>query len=149
MSRRSRKVEYCESIGIAMNARFQVSESKLTLVKSHPVFINTPLLTTVQESAVWLYLTEELLLTLCFFSNRLLKKCRSRLERIQTDRGLEFFAIKFQEKFKQYAIKFRPIKPRSLHLNGKVERSQRTDLEEFYPTLDLQDSELRQKLRDW
>lgn len=29
------------------------------------------------------------------------------------------------------------------------ERSQRIDLEEFYPNVDLQDSELRQKLRDW
>lgn len=71
------------------------------------------------------------------------------IQRIQTDRGLEFFAIKFQEKLKQYATKFRPIKPRSPHLNGKVERSQRTDLEEFYPTVSLQDSELHQKLADW
>lgn len=34
-------------------------------------------------------------------------------------------------------------------MNGKVERSQRTDLEEFYSTIDLQDSELSQKLQDW
>ena len=47
------------------------------------------------------------------------------------------------------AIKFRPIKPRSPYLNGKVECSQRTDLEEFYSTVDLQDTKLQQKLRDW
>jgi len=33
-----------------------------------------------------------------------------------------------------YTIKFRPVKPASPHLNGKVEPSQRTDLEEFYAT---------------
>jgi hypothetical protein len=38
---------------------------------------------------------------------------------------------------------------RSPHLNGKVERSQRTDLEEFYPTVDLKDPTLPQKLADW
>ena len=47
------------------------------------------------------------------------------------------------------AIKFRPIKPRSPHLNGKVERSQRTDLEEFYPTIDLKDDEIQVKLEEW
>lgn len=71
------------------------------------------------------------------------------VQRIQTDRGLEFFAYKFQRRLKEYAIKFRPNKPRSPHLNGKVERSQRTDLEEFYPTVDLADSDLKQKLDDW
>ena len=37
----------------------------------------------------------------------------------------------------EYGIKFRPLKPASPHLNGKVERSQRTDLEEFYASVDL------------
>ena len=49
------------------------------------------------------------------------------VQRIQTDRGREFFAYCFQEKLMEYGIKFRPIKPASPHLNGKVERSQRTD----------------------
>lgn len=34
-------------------------------------------------------------------------------------------------------------------MNGKVERSQRIDLEDFYAAVDLQDSEIRRKLRDW
>lgn len=59
------------------------------------------------------------------------------IQRIQSDRGLEFFAQKVQEKFMEYGIKFRPVKPASPHLNGKVERSQKTDLEEFYATADL------------
>jgi len=42
-----------------------------------------------------------------------------------------------QEKRMEYGIKFRPIKPRSPYLNGKVEKSQRTDLDEFYSTVDI------------
>lgn len=70
-------------------------------------------------------------------------------QRIQTDRGREFFAVKFQERLLEWGIKFRPIKPRSPHLNGKVERSQRTDLDEFYATVDLKDSALPDQLSEW
>ena len=71
------------------------------------------------------------------------------IQRIQTDRGREFFAYCFQEKLMEYGIKFRPIKPASPHLNGKVERSQRTDLEEFYPTVDIRAEDFATQLRDW
>jgi len=71
------------------------------------------------------------------------------IQRIQTDRGREFFAYCFQEKLMEYAIKFRPVRPASPHLNGKVERSQRTDLEEFYPTVDLKAPDLSVRLREW
>ena len=72
------------------------------------------------------------------------------VQRIQTDRGLEFFAEKVQKKLMELSIKFRPNKPGSPHLNGKVERSQRTDLEEFYATADLTDFEkLREELSIW
>jgi hypothetical protein len=37
----------------------------------------------------------------------------------------------------KYSIKFRPVKLGSTHLNGKVERSQQTDLREFYANTDL------------
>ena len=70
-------------------------------------------------------------------------------QRIQTDRGREFFAYSFQEKLLEWGIKFRPIKPRSPHLNGKVERSQRTDLDEFYSTVDLKDPDLKDRLSEW
>jgi transposase InsO family protein len=70
-------------------------------------------------------------------------------QRIQTDRGREFFAYKFQERLMEYGIKFRPIKPRSPHLNGKVERSHKTDLEEFYPTVSLKDAALDERLSEW
>ncbi len=35
------------------------------------------------------------------------------IQRIQTDRGREFFAYAFQEKLMEYGIKFRPLKPAS------------------------------------
>ena len=40
-------------------------------------------------------------------------------------------------------------RPRSPHLNGKVERVQKTALEEFWPTVDLGDPELDRLLAEW
>ena len=71
------------------------------------------------------------------------------IQRIQTDRGSEFFAHKVQERLMEYGIKFRPIRPASPHLNGKVERSQKTDKLEFYATADLDDPELDDRLSEW
>lgn len=72
------------------------------------------------------------------------------IQRIQCDRGKEFFAVKVQEKLMEYSIKFRPVKPASPHLNGKVERSQQTDLVEFYATVDLSNFEnLKNSLKEW
>ncbi len=68
---------------------------------------------------------------------------------IQTDRGRAFFAYSYQEVLMKWGIKFRPIKPRSPHLNGKVERSQRTDLEEFYAIEDINDPDLPERLQEW
>ena len=45
-------------------------------------------------------------------------------------------------------IKFRPNKPASLHLNGKVERSQKTDKAEFYATVDIDSDENYRKVVD-
>ncbi len=73
------------------------------------------------------------------------------IQRIQTDRGREFFAEKVQKQLMICGIKFRPNKPASPHLNGKVERSQKTDKSEFYPTIDLNISleELDELLAEW
>lgn len=71
------------------------------------------------------------------------------IQRIQTDRGREFFATQFQQRLLDWGIKFRPIKPASPYLNGKVERSQRTDLDEFYSTVDLKDPDLQTLLAEW
>ncbi|MHC3249702.1 DDE-type integrase/transposase/recombinase, partial [Salmonella enterica] len=71
------------------------------------------------------------------------------IQRFQTDRGREFFAVKVQERLKEYGIKFRPNKPASPHLNGKVERSQKTDKAEFYATVDLSVDDLKELLAEW
>ena len=70
------------------------------------------------------------------------------IQRIQTDRGKEFFAYKVQERLMKFGIKFRPIKPGSPHLNGKVERTQKTDFDEFYNTVRLDVLDLYQKLQE-
>jgi transposase InsO family protein len=71
------------------------------------------------------------------------------IQRIQTDRGKEFMDYGVQERLIELHIKFRPTKPRSPHLNGKVERTQRTDWEEFYSLVDLKAPELPEQLQQW
>jgi len=71
------------------------------------------------------------------------------IQRIQTDRGQEFFAYCFQEQLMDWGIKFRPIRPRAPHLNGKVERAQRTALEEFWITVDRSAENLKDLLQEW
>jgi transposase InsO family protein len=73
------------------------------------------------------------------------------LQRVQTDRGREFLAMDFQDALRQNCIKFRPNRPYSPHLNGKVERSQRTDRSEFWPTVDRKSERnaLEAQLAEW
>lgn len=71
------------------------------------------------------------------------------IQRIQTDRGEEFMAHKVQYRLMELGIKFRPTKPRSPHLNGKVERTQRTDLEEFYSLVEIKATDLAEQLQRW
>lgn len=79
------------------------------------------------------------------------------VQRLQTDRGQEFFAYEVQDQLRERRIKFRPNRPRAPHLNGKslpptrsgVERVQRTALEEFWPTVDLRDPDLAAQLQTW
>ena len=84
------------------------------------------------------------------FIDKVIEEMPFPIQRIQTDRGAEFFAEKVQRKLMDYGIKFRPNKPGSPHLNGKVERSQRTDKEEFYSTVNLNLDELKNEtLPEW
>lgn len=74
------------------------------------------------------------------------------MQRIQTDWGTEFFNDAFQEELMEHFVKYRPIKPRSPHLNGKVERSQQTDKAEFYSQFtrkELKLEVLKPKLSEW
>jgi transposase InsO family protein len=71
------------------------------------------------------------------------------IQRIQTDRGSEFMADKVQLWLMELHIKFRPNKPGSPHLNGKVERVQRTMLTEFYAEADLKSEALSDDMGLW
>ena len=71
------------------------------------------------------------------FIDAMIEEMPFSIQRIQTYRGRESFATQFQEPLLEWGIKFRQIKPASPHQNGNVERSQRTDLAEFYSTIDL------------
>ncbi|WP_409012238.1 integrase core domain-containing protein [Aeromonas salmonicida] len=46
-------------------------------------------------------------------------------------------------------MKFRPNKRGASHLNGKVERSQKTDKIEFYATVDTQSEVIHDQLAEW
>lgn len=86
--------------------------------------------------------------TLEFFE-RLIEKMPFPIQRLQSDRGREVFAETVQQRLMDGAITFRPLKPRSPHLNGQLERSQRADLEEFWPTLDPPSPDIQQRLDEW
>ncbi|MEX2161981.1 MAG: IS481 family transposase [Anaerolineales bacterium] len=68
---------------------------------------------------------------------------------LQTDRGAEFMAMKVQQRLQDLHIKFRPTRPRSPQLNGKVERAQRTIKEEFYSWVDMDSPDLAGELGSW
>jgi transposase InsO family protein len=71
------------------------------------------------------------------------------VQRVQTDRGTEFFAEAVQRRLMAWSVKFRPILPRSPHLNGKIERAQRTVLEEFWATVDARAPDIADQLSQW
>ncbi|MBX9621095.1 MAG: DDE-type integrase/transposase/recombinase, partial [Alphaproteobacteria bacterium] len=72
-----------------------------------------------------------------FFFGEVLRAFPFPIQRIQTDWGTEFFN---EALLMVHYVKFRPIKPRTPHLNGKIERSQQTDKAEFYSLLNLKNS---------
>jgi transposase InsO family protein len=86
-----------------------------------------------------------------FLKNHLLPGFPFPIQRVQTDRGSEFIGREFQDALRANHIKFRPNRPRAPHLNGKVERSQRTDRMEFWSTVDLKETHerLKEQLAQW
>ncbi|MCF2133926.1 MULTISPECIES: IS481 family transposase [Mycetohabitans] len=83
------------------------------------------------------------------FLDRVIEEMPFPIQRIQTDRGSEFFAESVQRCLMSECIKFRPIPPRSPHLNGKVERSQLTDLNEFWPRHGLTEGTIEEQIEQW
>ena len=83
------------------------------------------------------------------FLERLVEETPFPIQRVQTDRGREFFATAVQTRLAALGIKCRPFRPASPHLNGKVERAQKTDLDEFWSTVDVSDRDLVLRLAEW
>lgn len=83
------------------------------------------------------------------FLEKLIEEMPFPVQRIQTDRGEGFFAYLVQEKLMELSIKFRPTKPRSPHLKWKVERAQKTDLDEFYSTVNIKQPDLADRFQEW
>ncbi len=83
------------------------------------------------------------------FVNCVVKKFPFRIRTIRTDRGHEFQTL-FHWHVADLGMEHVYIKPRTPQLNGKVERSHRTDKDEFYQLLTHRDDvDLRKKLAAW
>ena len=83
------------------------------------------------------------------FVDYVINKFPFRIHTIRTDRGHEFQA-QFHWHVEDKGIQHTYIKPRSPQLNGKVERSHRTDKDEFYQLLTYTDDvDLNKKLDEW
>jgi transposase InsO family protein len=83
------------------------------------------------------------------FIEYVIEKFPFRIHTVRTDRGHEFQA-RFHWHVEDKGIRHVYIKPRSPQLNGKVERSHRTDQEEFYQLLTYKDDvDLTKKLEAW
>jgi transposase InsO family protein len=83
------------------------------------------------------------------FVDYVINKFPFRIQQIRTDRGHEFQAL-FHWHVEDKGIRHVSIKPRSPQLNGKVERSHRSDQEEFYQLLTYKnDVDLEKRLYEW
>jgi transposase InsO family protein len=83
------------------------------------------------------------------FVDYVIQKFPFRIHTIRTDRGHEF-QTQFHWHVEDLGIRHVYIKPKSPQLNGKVERSHRTDNQEFYQLLSYTDDvDLNKKLTEW
>lgn len=83
------------------------------------------------------------------FVDHVVKKFPFRIQQIRTDRGHEFQA-QFHWHVEDLGIRHVYIKARTPQLNGKVERSHRSDQDEFYQLLSYKDDiDLSKKLSEW
>jgi transposase InsO family protein len=83
------------------------------------------------------------------FIDYAIEKFPFRIHTIRTDRGHEFQA-QFHWHVEDQGMRHVYIRPRSPELNGKGERSHRTDKEEFYQLLTYTDDvDLNRKREEW
>ncbi len=85
------------------------------------------------------------------FIDHIIEKFQFRIREVRTENGHKFQA-KFHWHFGDKGIRHAYIKRRTLSLNGKVERSRRSDQQEFYQLLSYKykgDIGLEAKLDEW
>jgi transposase InsO family protein len=83
------------------------------------------------------------------FLDYVIKSFPFRIREVRTDNGHEFQA-KFHWHVEDQGVRHAYIKPSSPQLNGKVERSHRSDEQEFYQLLSYKgDVDLEAKLQEW
>ena len=83
------------------------------------------------------------------FLNYVMERFPFRIHTVQTDNGHEFQA-KFHWHCNDLGIRHVYIRPRSPHLNGKVERSHATDKIEFYQLVEYKDDiDINNKIQEW
>jgi len=87
------------------------------------------------------------------FMDDVLRRLPFRVHVVQTDNGAEFQS-RFHWHLEERDIRHVYIRPRTPHLNGKVERSHRVDDQEFYQLLDREGITdniqlFNDKLREW
>lgn len=83
------------------------------------------------------------------FINYLTEKFPFRIYTIQTDNGHEFQSL-FHWHCEDLGMRHVYIRPKSPHLNGKVERSHKTDATEFWQLIDYTDDiDIAAKLKEW
>ena len=81
--------------------------------------------------------------------NYIIEKFSFCILQISTDRSLEFRS-QFHWHVEDLGIRHVYIKARTLQLNGKVERSHRSDQQEFYQLMKYKDDlDLEEKLTEW
>lgn len=85
-----------------------------------------------------------------FLREHVLKEFPFPVQRIQTDRGAEFFGMAFQLALMEERIRFRPIRPYSPHPGGRGGAVAANGLHvEFYATADLRSPDLPAQLKAW
>ena len=83
------------------------------------------------------------------FVGHVIKSFPFRIRQVRTEKRHDFQA-KFHSYVEDQGIRHAYIKPRSPQLNGKIERSHRTDAVEFYQLLTYKDEvDLEEKLAHW
>jgi putative transposase len=91
-----------------MNVRFRVNGFRWTLAKLRPVFINYTAVDDCTGIRCLALFSRRTAANSLLFLEQIIEEMPFPIQRIQTDRGLEFFADKFQERLKKYAIKLLP-----------------------------------------